>query len=70
MELSPAEQLVSSMTQEAQALLNQFGLDQQQCPERAWEALAELCGVISQLQELYPFRAFRLRQSVTKRSGR
>ena len=70
MALIQSERLVSSMTQQAQALLNQFVLDQQQCPERAWEALAELCGVIGQLQELYPFRAFRLRQSVTKRSGR
>ena len=61
MELTQSEHFVSSMTQEAQALLNQFVLDQQQCPERAWEALAGLRGVIGQLQELYPFRAFRLR---------
>jgi hypothetical protein len=56
MELTQSERFVSSMTQEAQALLNQFVLDQQQCPERAWEALAELRGVIGQLQELYPGR--------------
>ena len=61
MELSQSEALVSSMTQQAQALLNQFVLDQQQCPERAWQALAELRGVLGQLQELYPFRAFRPR---------
>ena len=61
MKLRQSESLVSTMTQEAQALLDQFVLDQQQCPERAWEALAELRSVIGQLQELYPFRAFRLR---------
>jgi hypothetical protein len=61
MELTQSERFVSSMTQEAQALLNQFVLNQQQCPERAWESLAELRGVIGQLQELYPFRTFRLR---------
>ena len=62
MELSQSESLVSSMTQQAQALLKQFVFDQQQRPERAWQALADLCGVIGQLQKLYPFRAFRLRK--------
>jgi hypothetical protein len=39
----------------------QFVFDQQQRPERAWQALADLRGVIGQLQELYPSRAFRQR---------
>jgi hypothetical protein len=33
--LTQSERFALSMTQEAQALLNQFVLDQQQCPERA-----------------------------------
>ena len=69
MELTQSERFVSSMTQEAQALLNQFVLDQQHCPARAWEALAELRSVIGQLQELYPFRAFRLRHPLASDQG-
>jgi hypothetical protein len=61
MALNQSEALVASMTQQAQVLLNQFVFDQQQRPERAWQALADLRGVIGQLQELYPSRTFRQR---------
>jgi hypothetical protein len=61
MALIQAEGLAANLTQQAQVLLNQFKLDQEQCPERAWESLADLRELLGQLQELYPFSAFRLR---------
>jgi hypothetical protein len=55
----PSEQLALTMTQRARALLDEFQLDQQECPEDAWESLADLRQVICELTHLFPARSFR-----------
>jgi hypothetical protein len=57
-----SQQLVSSMTQRARALIDQFQLDQAQCPARAWEPLAELRELLGELTLMFPARAFRRRR--------
>jgi hypothetical protein len=53
---------VLALAAQAHSLLNQFALDQEQRPERAWESLAELQELLDQLRAMYPFRAFRHRR--------
>lgn len=43
----------------AHRLIDQFLARQKDCPERAWESVAELQELLEQLQSIYPPRTFR-----------
>jgi hypothetical protein len=47
------------IAKEAHQLINEFIKREAECPDRAWESVAQLKELVAQLQELRPAHAFR-----------
>jgi hypothetical protein len=50
-----------AMAEHAHQLIDQFLTRQRECPDRAWECVAELQQLVEQLRSCYPARTFRRR---------